>query len=1167
MKLPRASKPAARTRLALMLAAGGLCGAAAGAGTDISSVPLFTATNVKPNFMFLMDDSASMLRWWLPDQASPWAPSQNTKTDRDPLSPAPNAYYEESKTSKVFKYGQYTTQCNYLAYNPATTYLPPLDEQGAAQPPARMSDFDDEKYQPFYFVYNAAGKAPAMGFKWVNGEVETNTFYYECNSLIGQGSGAPVFDRVEVRKLSKWEQQNFQNWRYYYSTRREMAKAAIKQVFRRVKDDYRVGYSRTSYDKAVDLSSTTKADRWKFLDIRDFDDGQKLKFFGAIHNSDGGFNTPIRGALSKAGQYFANKAPLQALDPIQHSCQRNFTLLATDGGWTKAGERLKGGDYYDFGPYGISKTMATPVSVGQQDKGPTVDRPMRDAGGDGTETLSDVAAYYYNIDLRDKVLFDNCTGGLGTDVCKNNVKGETADAFHSFGDSSDKQHMTTMTLGLGLNGSIAYRPDYRTATKGDAPRDFYDIVKGDKNWPALADPGDKNDYLPLTHNDDLWHAAVNGRGQYFSASDPTSLIRSLSEALDIVKASTGAASAASTSTIRPTGDNNDAFVASYVSQKWIGDVQRFRVNPKTGALENQTWSARTELDKLASADRNIFYKKPDANANRAFTADNLRDDGLGSHFRNFCAKTGASGSGKPDQCEMLQPTEFAEANKVDNLVKFIRGDKSLGYFRKRESTLGDITNASLLYAGSPSFPYQDPTYVNYKKNPTSVNRPKIVLAAANDGMLHAFDRETGTEKWAFIPTAVMPNLYKLADTNYPNNHAAFVDATPVLADVYIDKGKGEGKKWYTIVVGGLGSGGRGYYALDITNPLAPEVLWEYDSKSHPDLGLSFGNPIITKRQGKDGKWVVVFASGMNNPSGVGKLFVLDAATGKLDISEPLSTGVGTPDEPSGLTYINAWVAAEGDNQALRFYGGDLLGNLWRFDLDGLLEPKGEALLLAKLVGPGDKGKPQPVTTKPALAEVKHNGLKYAMVYVATGRYLGISDLSDKSVQSFYAIKDPLTAKGWSKVRGSFDFVENTVVAGTATNGDPTRQVNSSPVDLSSKGGWYADFPVAGERVSVAPALALGAVYVPVNSPAPYTCQVGGSSFLYRFDILTGSGSASFRGDVLIQGLSVIQLTDGPNKGATAPVSTGSDGGVRVDNENPPTFGVGLKRASWRELVK
>jgi len=1167
MNIPFAPGKGAYVRIALVL-----CGAAAYgvavAGTDISSVPLFTATVVKPNFMLLLDDSDSMRFPYLPERAEAWANNPRDGIDIVKGYPAVNAYYDEVKNLKNYKYGQYTTQCNFLAYNPATTYLPPLDEFGKPQNAATMEDFKNLKYQPFYYKYN--GNQPAMGFDWIpeSGKHRNNAFSYECASSIGSGDGLAVFEKIEVRNLSEWQKQNFQNWRYYYFNRREMTKAAVKQVFGRLKDGYRVGYSRTSYDKAIDLSDSTKDSdkvaRWKFLDVLDFDDAQKSKFFKAVHESDGAYDTPLRGALSKAGQYFANKAASQTRDPIQHSCQRNFTLLATDGAWTKVGERSKSKDYADFGPFGVTKTMSTPLAIGQEDSGPGVKRPMRDAGSDKITTLSDITAYYYDIDLRSEAL-DNCKGDGGTDVCKNNVQGETADAFHSFGDSSNKQHMTTMTLGLGLDGSLKYRPDYKTARSGD----FYDIVHPDpkttpKDWPALPDPGTENKYLPIWHVDDLWHAAVNGRGHYFSASDPTSLIRSLSEALDMVKAATGAASAASTSTIRPTNNNNDAFVASYVSQKWIGDVQRFSVDPKTGQLgATPSWSARAQLDTVTAVDRKIFYKKPGARALRTFTVENLREDLLlPEHFGNFCQKLGASGSGKPDQCEMLPPDQLDSANDAKNLVAFLRGNRSMDYYRRRESVLGDITNASLLYAGAPSFPYQDPTYVRYKTKESSVKREKLVMAAANDGMLHAFDKD-GVERWAFIPTAVMPNLYKLADTNYPNNHSSFVDATPVLADVYIDKTGGNSKEWRTIVVGGLGGGGRGYYALDITDPYAPEMLWEFQ---HADLGLSFGNPIVTTRKG--GKWVVVFASGMNSPGGVGKLFVLDAATGSLDTADgkPLSTGVGTPSEPSGLTYINAWVDAEGENQALRFYGGDLLGNLWRFDVDGLLDPKNDALLLAKLVGPGEAGKPQPVTTRPALAEVKYNGIKYAMVYVATGKYLGVTDLSDESVQSFYAIKDPLVNKSWNTVRGHVDFQENKIVAGTATNGDPTRQVNSAPVDLSSKGGWYVDFPKGGERVSVAPALALGAVYVPVNSPAPYTCQVGGSNFLYRFDILTGTGTATYGGEVLIQGLSVIQLTDGPNKGGVAPVSTRSDGSVKVDNENPPAFGVGLKRASWRELV-
>ena len=338
MKIPSVKRKGTYVRIALMLCATASCAAAA-AGTDISSVPLFTATVVKPNFMLLLDDSDSMRFPYLPERAEAWANTPQDGIDIVKGYPAVNAYYDDVKNLKNYKYGQYTTQCNYLAYNPTTTYIPPLDEFGKPQNSATMEDFKNPKYQPFYYKYK--GTQTAMGFDWIpeSGKHRNNAFSYECASSIGSGDGLAVFEKIEVRNLSDWQKQNFQNWRYYYYNRREMTKAAVKQVFARLKDGYRVGYSRTSYDKAIDLSESTKDSdkvaRWKFLDVLDFDDAQKSKFFKAVHESDGSFNTPLRGALSKAGQYFANKAASQARDPIQHSCQRNFTLLATDGAWTK----------------------------------------------------------------------------------------------------------------------------------------------------------------------------------------------------------------------------------------------------------------------------------------------------------------------------------------------------------------------------------------------------------------------------------------------------------------------------------------------------------------------------------------------------------------------------------------------------------------------------------------------------------------------------------------------------------------------------------------------------------------------------------------------------------------------------------------------------------------
>ncbi len=124
--------------------------------------------------------------------------------------------------------------------------------------------------------------------------------------------------------------------------------------------------------------------------------------------------------------------------------------------------------------------------------------------------------------------------------------------------------------------------------------------------------------------------------------------------------------------------------------------------------------------------------------------------------------------------------------------------------------------------------------------------------------------------------------------------------------------------WKTILVGGLNGGGRGYYALDITNPASPTLLWEFTTTAgigkikDDDLGFTYGQAVITQRT--DGRWVVVVTSGYDNgntaptlaaqtPAGSGKgfLFVLDAGTGT--ILSKIATGAGTANAPSGLAKI------------------------------------------------------------------------------------------------------------------------------------------------------------------------------------------------------------------------------------------------------------------------
>jgi type IV pilus assembly protein PilY1 len=213
------------------------------------------------------------------------------------------------------------------------------------------------------------------------------------------------------------------------------------------------------------------------------------------------------------------------------------------------------------------------------------------------------------------------------------------------------------------------------------------------------------------------------------------------------------------------------------------------------------------------------------------------------------------------------------------------------------------------------------------------------------------------------------------------------------------------KAWKTILVGGLNHGGRGYYALDITDPAAPKALWEF---TDDNLGYTYGNPVITKL--KDGTWVVIVASGYNNVSpgdGQGRLFILDAGSGAV-IQYDQHRRRYMRDTPSGLARIAGWANfPDNNNTTQRVYGGDLLGNLWRFDINGDIPvtvdpPVYDAQRLAKLVDAD--GVAQPITSKPELGKVG----SHPVVFVGTGQLLGSDDLVTAQQQSLYAIKDRLT---------------------------------------------------------------------------------------------------------------------------------------------------------------
>ena len=265
------------------------------------------------------------------------------------------------------------------------------------------------------------------------------------------------------------------------------------------------------------------------------------------------------------------------------------------------------------------------------------------------------------------------------------------------------------------------------------------------------------------------------------------------------------------------------------------------------------------------------------------------------------------------------------------------------YYRPRESALGDVINASPVFVGKPSFRYIENGYTTFAS--TNASRTAWCWSPPTTACCTPSTAITGNERWAYMPSLVLPNLYKLADTDYGSNHRYYVDGSPQMGDIYV------GGQWKTILVGGLNGGGRGYYALDVTNPAAPKLLWEF---TNANLGLTFGNPVITKRDGRHLGGGVRVGLQQRQPGRRQRPPVRAEREHRRHPARTFrtytsgTTPAGTPATPSGLAKVNVWIDSDINNLARRFYAGDLLGNLWRFDIDGLVQPFQSALLLAQL---------------------------------------------------------------------------------------------------------------------------------------------------------------------------------------------------------------------------
>ncbi|MBI4743151.1 MAG: hypothetical protein HY777_16720 [Betaproteobacteria bacterium] len=1091
----------------------------------LANQPIQSVTTlVKPNVMVLLDNSGSMSWDFMPDSAYVGTSSNCRMNSRfNTIYYNPNFNYTASRPTTAYVYPNYVnpTQManqpftraavdpfhpyiqhlnanyrdlsgnNFCAMGGTTALVP--QSNGSYGTCSTGSATTNQNAQPaYYYRWNGAGN-PATCL--ANGNY--TKVVVGATSCDGQTPLAPG----ETTKCPTGadERQNFANWYSYFRTRMWMMKSSLATAFAPLDDKFRVGLypinKLTYYSTVLPPSGSTY--QWRASqNIGDFSAGvsggepaNTLKgdwYFKLFKVASGG-STPTRTALRDMGKYYSGNAVADLSgDPLQYSCQKNFTILATDGYWNGADPSVGDGDK------NVPATM--PIKQGNSvyipgDTGLTPSaqfpRPYYEGSSSSSNSMADVAMYYWINDLR--------TSGS---VSANNVPATANDPAYW-------QHMNTFTLGLGVSGTLAF------------PDDLAALQSGAKNWPVPAADSPKA-------IDDLWHAAINGRGQYYKATNPATLASGLASALKAVTDAPtyGVGPSSSTSDFKsPDQDDYTTYATSYRIINWSGDVKKYAVDRTTGMKTGTPlWSAAKQLDMmvnpgLTSAVSPTAYQnrkivtRTEAGAAVDFTYATLSADQKTALCYKLSPGTGACVAGDSSLVDYLRGDATYEGDYGIGIARFRnRRDATEANYYKRD-LLGSIVNAGPAYVATEKFSYQESSDPGYDAFKTSKkNRAPTLYVPANDGMVHALDASTsptgGNEIWAYVPSFVIrtgndengkeKGLRALSYQDSgapPYNQHYYVDATPEVGSVDFARTGGPvtpsspSGNWRTILVGGLGKGGRGYYALDVTTPATgadakTKVLWEFpganDIVNKARMGYSYGRPIIAKTYGYG--WVVILPSGYNNDDGYGYVFVLDAQTGAL--KETLQTTTTAP----GMAHITTLVKFN-NKYVTQVYGGDLSGNVWRFDF-------GSPALSPRVSQIFSSSSSTPIASEVTVAVDGNDGSRW--VFFGTGQYLDVPDRATTGTQYLVALRDgsagaPRTTPAGAVALSSLTAVSS-LIGGVA----------------SAPSGWKYALPTSGERIASKPLADLRTVVFASLIPTTDPCSPGIASYIYGLEYSTGA---------------------------------------------------------------
>jgi len=639
---------------------------------------------------------------------------------------------------------------------------------------------------------------------------------------------------------------------------------------------------------------------------------------------------------------------------------------------------------------------------------------------------------------------------------------------------------------------------------------------------------------------------------YFLVTNALTLTSQLSKAFDdIVGANTSAASVSSNST--RLGTNTSIYQASFNTESWAGSIKSYPLQGD-GSIGGSEWEAGQLLDAVSSPEvnRKIYTIDPASGVGIPFDWSSLAASQQAFLNKDIGGASDGLGELRVDYLK------GARCNEEQYETSSPTASCYNGFFRDRNSILGDVVNSDPWFVGTQNYGYKDlpgtegASYVSYRNGPQYLNRTGMLYVGANDGMLHAFDAgvhaqsdpvpaNAGKEIFAYVPNGVFSKLSALTAPSY--THHYYVDGPARATDAYVDVNGGGNYNWETILVGSLGAGGKGVYALRVTDPdnfSASDILWEVDpsTSGYQDLGHVLDQPFVVRMA--NGQWAAIFGNGYESNLGHAVLYIADLTTGALIKS--IDVG-GTSNGLSGVAPVD-FHAGMTDSIVDTIYAGDLLGQMWKFDVSDANTSKWESAFTHNASGTkvpdplftarGPSGNVQPITARPEIGvAVETVDVGDLMVYFGTGQYFENGDnvvVSSPNIESMYGILDKgtrITATDRSSL------VEQTIDTESNVSGFEARILSSNPIDFDTKMGWYLDLKSPslgpqGERIVERPQLSSGYLIYVTLIPNKNVCEFGGDSWTMIVNPATGGNLGKTVFDVNGDGL----YDSGDNVGGT-----------------------------------